>query len=149
MSWLSDLLNKLFHHKPAVRPTPPPPVPVNVEFALLAAHNAARRADSPLAIDPRLSTVARNHAAWMAASGDLTHNGADGSFPARLGPLGYSTDGENIAAGQDMVSAVMQSWLSSPGHRGNIMDARYTAAGFAMVRDQFGRCWWCADFGGS
>ncbi|KAG1680005.1 hypothetical protein FOA52_007069 [Chlamydomonas sp. UWO 241] len=41
----------------------------------------------------------------------------------------YSTVAENVAWGQDSVDAVMASWLESPGHRENILNADVVSMG--------------------
>lgn len=50
------------------------------------------------------------------------HARPDGSSCFTLFPDGLWGSGENIAAGQSSPSAVMDSWMHSPGHRGNILD---------------------------
>ena len=41
--------------------------------------------------------------------------------------------GENIAAGQRSAQEVMNSWMNSPGHRANILDARFTKLGVGYL----------------
>ena len=41
--------------------------------------------------------------------------------------------GENIAAGQTSPSAVMQTWMNSPGHRANILNSGYKSMGVGYV----------------
>ena len=45
----------------------------------------------------------------------------------------YMAAGENIAAGQGSPSAVMYSWMNSPGHRANILNASFTKIGVGYV----------------
>ena len=49
--------------------------------------------------------------------------------------IGYSTAGENIAAGQPNAQTVVNSWLNSPGHRANIMNADFNQMGVALYYD--------------
>lgn len=41
-------------------------------------------------------------------------------------------DGENIAAGQDDAYYVMNSWMTSPGHKANILNPDYKSIGISM-----------------
>lgn len=43
--------------------------------------------------------------------------------------------GENIAAGQNSPEAVMNSWMSSPGHRSNILNPEFTELGVGYNYD--------------
>ena len=59
----------------------------------------------------------------------FSHTRPDGSscFTALDGyNVKFSTAGENIASGFRSAAAVVQAWMNSPGHRANIMNARYT-----------------------
>lgn len=55
---------------------------------------------------------------------------------------------ENIAFNQPSAQVVTQSWLTSTGHRRNILHPRHQYVGFAQTRDAEGRPYWCAVFGG-
>jgi uncharacterized protein YkwD len=81
-----------------------------------------------------LEDVAQEHNRDMGDRNFFSHTGSDGLGPAdRVGNAGYdwSAVGENIAAGQQTIDAVMQAWLDSPGHCANIMRASYTEFGAA------------------
>jgi uncharacterized protein YkwD len=41
--------------------------------------------------------------------------------------------GENVAYGQRTPQSVMQAWMTSPGHRRNILNSRYTQLGVGAV----------------
>ncbi|MEL6113957.1 CAP domain-containing protein [Photobacterium sp. SP02] len=112
---------------------------------MLTAVNAARAqgqtcggtwmpAVAPLTWDATLEQTAFLHSSDMANYDYFSHTGLDGSSPSqRVTEQGYSwkTVGENIAAGQKTVSAVMQGWLESPGHCKNIMNGSFTQMGAA------------------
>ncbi|WP_027251142.1 CAP domain-containing protein [Photobacterium halotolerans] len=112
---------------------------------MLAAVNAARAqgqdcggtwmpAVAPLTWDATLEQTAFLHSSDMANYDYFSHTGLNGSSPSqRVTEQGYSwrTVGENIAAGQKTVSAVMQGWLESPGHCKNIMNGSFTQMGAA------------------
>jgi len=49
----------------------------------------------------------------------------------------YSTAGENIAQGQTSPTEVMNQWMSSPGHRANILNGSYTQIGVAYYNGEW------------
>ena len=51
------------------------------------------------------------------------------------------TGGENIAAGYSDASSVMEGWMDSPGHKGNILDADYTHIGVGCYEENGYRYW--------
>ena len=54
---------------------------------------------------------------------------------ARTREAGYAADsvGENIARGQRSVEEVMEGWMASPEHKKNILDPKFTEAGFGVA----------------
>jgi uncharacterized protein YkwD len=95
-------------------------------------HDAA----PPLTWSAVLERVALAHARDMAARSELDHAGSDGSTPGeRATRAGYDwrTVGENIASGQRTAEQVVASWLQSPGHCANLMDADFTEMGVASA----------------
>lgn len=165
MSRLRDLLNDLWERlrppaPPRLPPSPPPPVPpptpkppsgLGTVTQLLDAHNAQRAARGlkPLVLSNTLNAAAALHADDMARHKNMSHTGSDGSDPfQRMARAGYhySSAGENIAAGQKDVAAVMTSWMNSSGHRANIL-GNYTDVGFGVGVGPDGWKYWCADFG--
>ena len=46
--------------------------------------------------------------------------------------------GENIAAGQRSAEEVMQSWMSSSGHKANILDGNFTKIGVGLYKSSSG-----------
>jgi uncharacterized protein YkwD len=95
----------------------------------------------------QLDAAAASHARDMALHGRLTHEGSDDSAPAdRVTRAGYAwrAVGENVAAGQSSAQEAVASWLSSPGHCANIMNADYTEMGVAFASNakmDFGTFW--------
>jgi uncharacterized protein YkwD len=84
----------------------------------------------------RLFSAAALHADDMARNNYFSHTGLDGSRPSqRVSAAGYSwsSTGENIAAGQNSISAVMAAWLASPSHCVNLMRSVYTEVAVACV----------------
>jgi uncharacterized protein YkwD len=79
-----------------------------------------------------LEDVAYEHSRDMGDYNFFSHTGSDGlSVGDRVTNAGYvwTAVGENIAAGQPTIDAVMKAWLDSPGHCANIMSTSYTEIG--------------------
>jgi uncharacterized protein YkwD len=62
--------------------------------------------------------------------------------------LQHTTAGvaENIAMGQRTPAEAVQSWMSSPGHRANLLNSGYTRIGVAAYRTPEGTVYWCQQF---
>ena len=118
---------------------------------LVEAHNREREkaGKPPLEPSERLTTAAQRHADDMASRRRMTHRGGDGSSPfRRMANEGYrfARAGENVAAGQQTPDSVMKAWMTSPGHRRNIL-GNYTEIGAACATDEAGTPYWCVTFG--
>jgi uncharacterized protein YkwD len=105
----------------------------------------------PLRMATALTAAASLHALDMAARGELSHDGSDGSNSGeRMTRAGYTWQiaGENVAAGQRDAEAVVASWLDSAGHCATLMDARYTDTGiaFALAPGKNPAVYWTQDF---
>ncbi|MDQ1293473.1 MAG: hypothetical protein QG608_1354 [Actinomycetota bacterium] len=106
----------------------------------------------PVTADGLLAQVARAHSKDMAVNKFFDHNSQDGRSPFdRMRAAGYSfsTAAENIAAGQQTASAVMESWMNSPGHRENILNCGLKELGVGMWKQSgspYG-IYWTQDFG--
>ncbi|MGW6419636.1 CAP domain-containing protein [Streptomyces sp. NPDC055055] len=101
-----------------------------------------------LTVDADLTEAAQDYTDDMAATGNFSHTGTDGSQPQdRIEEAGYtwSRSGENIAKGQSDAAAVMDAWMHSPGHRANILNCGFTEIGVGVSTD--GGPWWTQDFG--
>ncbi|MBX3599994.1 MAG: CAP domain-containing protein [Rubrivivax sp.] len=89
-----------------------------------------------LAWSPALAAAALVHSDDMVAGNFFSHTGSDGrNAGQRITAAGYawSTWGENIAAGQPTVAAVVDAWMASPGHCVNLMNERLRDIGVACV----------------
>jgi uncharacterized protein YkwD len=125
--------------------------PAEAVAGLLEAHNRARaRAGlSPMSASELLTSTAQAHADDMAARRRISHRGSDGSSPfRRILRAGYQylSAGENVASGQATVAEVMAGWMSSPGHRRNIL-GRFDEIGAGYATDAGGTPFWCVTFG--
>ncbi|HEV2969447.1 MAG TPA: CAP domain-containing protein [Pirellulales bacterium] len=105
-----------------------------VEKAIVDGTNAQRALYGlpALQIDMSLEQTARNHAAWMTNSHNLQHSS-----------IGVA---ENIAWGQRSAEEAMSSWMSSSGHRANILNPSYRRIGVAAYTATDGSCYWCQQF---
>ena len=78
----------------------------------------------PLSFSPVLQEVAAAHARDMAARGEMTHTGSDGSsIGDRIQRSGYRlrSGAENIAVTRNGLDAAMRIWINSPPHRANML----------------------------
>ncbi len=100
--------------------------------------------------NPKLFKAARDHSTNMAARNRIAHS-LDGQGPGeRLAAAGYASSGwaENVAAGQSTPAEVMQSWMSSSGHRGNIL-SQHAEVGVGVAAAPNGTLYWTLVFGNS
>lgn len=109
----------------------------------------------PLVSDPALNAAALAHSRDMAEHDFFSHTGSDGSSACgRMAAAGYSpiwACGENIAAGYSSPEEVVAAWMSSAGHRANILSPYYQHIGVGYVYDAgdtFGPYYhyWTQDF---
>lgn len=129
---------------------PPPatgPTALQAEFApvpmvapsgsMMQLLNSARAAQGlgPLTEDSTLSRAALAHAMDMQRNDYFSHVGQNGSsFTDRARAAGYScAAAENIAFGQSSEAEVMAAWMSSSGHRRNILLGDATEFGIGRV----------------
>jgi uncharacterized protein YkwD len=101
-----------------------------------------------LRTDQRLRAAARGHSADMRAGGYLAHQAPDGRTAAdRMTAAGYPQPaGENIACGQRGPHEVISAWMTSPGHRANILNPDLRAVGVGLEFGPGGP-WWTQNFG--
>jgi uncharacterized protein YkwD len=133
------------------RPTTPPAAPSSVEGQILTRVNAerAKAGCEAVALDARLTAAAAGHAQDMARNNYFSHTSRDGrTFVDRITAQGYPVPrSENIAAGQPTVTAVMDAWMASAGHRANILDCSAVAMGAASAKGGSYGIYWVQDFG--
>ncbi|MFF3656653.1 CAP domain-containing protein [Streptomyces olivochromogenes] len=102
---------------------------------------------SPLTVNAKLSKAAQDHSADMASHQNMSHTGSDGSDPGqRITTAGYtwSAYGENVAYGYSTPEEVMAGWMSSPGHKRNILDCGFKEIGVGLAQPGG---YWTQDFG--
>jgi uncharacterized protein YkwD len=86
----------------------------------------------PLVVDQRLVRSARAHTAWMTRARRLQHT----SMPLA----------ENIAMGQPTAWEAVRSWMSSAGHRANILNPNYRRIGVSGYTAPDGTTYWTQQF---
>lgn len=106
----------------------------------------------PLVEDNRLDNAARGHSEDMASNSYFSHTSQDGRTPwDRIAASEYDlgTGGENIAAGYSTPEAAMNGWMTSSGHRSNILGSSYCDIGVGYGYDGTSayRHYWTQDFG--
>jgi uncharacterized protein YkwD len=128
---------------PPTTTTPPPSFPADEQIqteALNLINNARTSAGlEPLVNDPNLEALAREHVLYMIQQGKLSHDG----FYDRASRSGYRSVGENVAMGYRSAGLLVDGWLSSPGHKANIMNPAYRYSGLVYING-----WACQIFGG-
>jgi len=85
----------------------------------------------PLVLSFDLMRSARSHCTWMCWNNSMTHTRA---------PVA-----ETIAAGQQSVPSVMNSWMRSSGHRSIIL-GRYSRFGVSAYTSRSGTVYWAMQF---
>jgi uncharacterized protein YkwD len=123
---------------PLILDTAGPVEPEEVERQLLALVNRDRTKQGlwPLRMDRRLTEVARAYSQEMAETRLVGHqsprsgNAGDRLERARVNVMFV---GENVGLAYSAASA-HRNFMSSPGHRGNVVDPRMTTIGIGVVR---------------
>jgi uncharacterized protein YkwD len=102
--------------------------------------------------DDRLAAVARMHSEEMARKGFFSHEGADGSSPARrvsMAGIGWLSTAENIA-NCGGVSQAESLFMNEPrfqqNHRWNILNVNYTHVGVGVARAPDGSLYITQEF---
>ncbi|WTT71669.1 CAP domain-containing protein [Streptomyces sp. NBC_00080] len=101
---------------------------------------------SPVTLNAVLTKAAQAHSEDMATHQNMSHTGSDGSAPGdRITRAGYawSTYGENVAYGYTTPEQVMSGWMSSPGHKANILNCAFKEIGVGLAQPG---SYWTQDF---
>ncbi len=97
--------------------------------------------------DPRLFLAARRYSAIMARFDRLGHSVDGSGLGGRVQAVGYgwSSCAENCAAGQQGPAEAVNSWMSSSGHRANLL-SRNTDVGIGIATSASGTRYWAQVF---
>lgn len=132
-----------------LRPTALPIAQARYNIISLTNRERVNRGLPALRSSNALNNACQSHANDMARNRFLSHTGSDGSNGgqrARRNGLGWSAWGENVAAGQRGSAEVVNAWMSSSGHRANILNARYNAIGVGLQQASNGTIYFCQIF---
>jgi uncharacterized protein YkwD len=83
----------------------------------------------------RVAVVAQAHSEDMVARSFFDHTNPDGDSPfdrLRDASIAFTAAAENIAFGQPTADVVLDSWLTSSGHRANIENCDLTEHGVGL-----------------
>ena len=88
----------------------------------------------PLKADPVLMTLAREQNAHLVRLNQLGHELEGETFSKRLKATGYMAlaAGENCAEGAASPKEAVADWMTSEGHKSNILSDKYTHIGVAQ-----------------
>jgi uncharacterized protein YkwD len=111
-----------------------------------------RQGLAPLAFNPQLDRMAKIQAENMARFQKMAHVIPDASLPtlgdrARYVGYPYSRISENVALGYPSAETVVEGWMSSSGHRRNILDREVAETGIGIARSSAGGIYYCQVFG--
>ena len=120
------------------------------EMCLSVNEEREKQGRSPLVIRQAISDAAWLHARDMHDRGYFSHYTPEGDSPyqrMRDAGISFRSGGENISAGRSTVSATMNGWMSSSGHRANILNSSYDAFGVGYFNGSNGyRHYWVQKF---
>lgn len=112
-------------------------------------NEARRKAGQPLLVwDERLAQAARRHTKLMANKNQLGHVLAEEpSVKGRIAATGirFNANGENVGY-NTYLNDMTDAWLSSPGHRKNMLSPDYDVVGIGIVRGSNGLFYATQDF---
>lgn len=138
MSFLCRLFPGLPWCAPPVDPGPESPQGEKAAQCMEAVNEQRANAGlSALEYDACLANQSQQHAEWMEENRNLTHAG----FSGRMERCEKGAGAENIAMGYHTASGVVSGWMSSPGHRANMMKPSYNRAGVGYSNDRGGNYW--------
>lgn len=107
---------------------------------------------APLTVNAKLVTMAEIEAGNMVQFNVMAHTipqAAQPDLQSRQKYVGYNFSwlSENIAYNFLSASAVVNGWMSSTGHRANILDTKVTEIGVAVLQDSKGSPYYVQVFG--
>jgi uncharacterized protein YkwD len=155
------------HKQPAPAPRTPPAAGGRVTPGRAAIPNASAAADdvlnrtnaerrskglAALTKSLNLMRAAQIQAEQMASARRLDHNLPGTAYPtlsSRLDAVSYTmrAAGENIGEGYRDPAEAVSGWMSSAGHRANILSTRYAQTGTGVATARDGTVYWVQVFG--
>ena len=110
-------------------------------------HERAKAGLAALEWNSSAANAAREHSRMLAEKAELSHQfPGEAPLPERLGATGvrFTVSGENVAR-TEYVEDVHPALMSSSGHRANMLNPRYNAAGVGVVESK-GQIYVTQDF---
>jgi hypothetical protein len=97
----------------------------------------------------KLRKAALAHSHNMALQRTLSHELDGRNADERVKEAGYDyfAVGENVAYNQPTAEDVVAEWMSSPGHRANILNKDFTEIGVGIASDDQGGAYYTQNFG--
>ncbi|MBD2092162.1 CAP domain-containing protein [Microcoleus sp. FACHB-1515] len=152
----TEFAEQLGRLRDQVTDVPPPAVAATSQYANLeqAVHDQVNeyRAEQglpPLTLDPRISEIARQHSADMAAGRvEFGHAGFESRVRSIARAVPYRSAAENVAYNQGYstpVEQAVQGWIESPGHRVN-MEGQFNLTGIGVTRTADGKYYFTQIF---
>lgn len=106
----------------------------------------AKEGLSPVSVDSKVESAAQVRAQEIVTSFSHTRpNGSAFGTALKAAGVSYKACGENIAYGQKSPEAVMNAWMSSSGHRANIMNPNFKYIGVGFYQTN-GVNYWVQEF---
>jgi uncharacterized YkwD family protein/spore coat assembly protein SafA len=109
----------------------------------------SRAGRSALTENNELSHVARLKSQDFIKNNYFSHNSPTYGSPFNMLTsfgIPFTAAAENIASGQPTAVEAMNSWMSSSGHRANILNSMYNQIGVGVARDNNGKLYWTQIF---
>jgi uncharacterized protein YkwD len=145
-------------------PVPSPPrspaaAPISARYGATVSRifdliNAERRHQGlpALTYNPQLDQMAKIQAQNMARFQKMAHVIPEASLPtmadrARYVAYPFGRLAENVALGYPDAETVVQGWMTSRGHRANILNSGMTETGIGIARSSAGGHYYCQVFG--
>jgi hypothetical protein len=108
----------------------------------------AQHGEGHVVLDATLTRIAHDQAAGMAAKDQLDHD-VIGRFNSRVSPARAGRAAENIAYGYDSFPKTLDQWITSSGHRRNLLLHNASRVGVASVKSSTtGRTYWAMVIAG-
>lgn len=132
-----------------VGPVEPPVNPIPGQEVINLVNMERVRVGAPaLRADPVLTAEAERYAGVMAERNKLSHT-LEGPFWDRLAKTDYRAGAaaENILWNANDAKHAVSLWLSSSGHRANMLNATYKDTGVGIKKNARGQPYYCQIFG--
>lgn len=107
----------------------------------------AKQGEGSVVIDATLNRIALDQARAMAARDRLDHD-VVGSFNSRMAPAKAGRAAENIAYGYEDFKRTLDQWITSAGHRKNLLLPKASRVGVASARSATSRTYWAMVIAG-